>query len=215
MSVMLIGKKVGMTRVYNESGKIVPVTVIQAGPCTVTQVKSEESDRYNALQIGYGDVKPSRRKKPQLERAKKAGIPVKKMYREIRLAEPSEKQVGDELTVADFEEIKFVDVTGTTKGHGFSGVMVRHGFAGLEASHGVERKHRSAGGIGGNTAYAGQSRGIRKGLKMAGQYGNVTCTSKNHEVISIDPEKNLIVVKGNVPGAKDGVLFVSQAKTKR
>lgn len=214
MSTMLIGKKVGMTRIYTDSGRIVPVTVIQAGPCVVTQVKSEESDSYNALQLGYDLVKPSRQKKPQIGRAKKAGIPVSRYLREVRLVEPAANEIGDELTVAEFDEIKYVDVTGTSKGHGFTGAMKRHGFKGLEASHGVERKHRSLGSVGGNAANAGTSRGIRKGKKMSGHHGNVTSTSKNHEVISIDPENHLIVIKGPVPGPKNGLVMVSKAKTK-
>ena len=214
MSAMLLGKKIGMTRVYSDAGKVVPVTVIQAGPCVVTHVKTEESDCYNALQIGFAELKSSRQKKPQIGKAKKAGVPVLKYLREVRLAEPSSKEVGDELTVAEFDEIKYVDITGTTKGHGFTGGMKRYGFKGLEASHGVERKHRSLGSVGGNAANAGTSRGIRKGKKMAGHHGHVTSTSKNLEVINIDSENHLIIVKGAVPGPKNELVMVSKAKTK-
>ena len=214
MTLALLGKKIGMTRVYNEKGVSVPVTVIQAGPCSVIQVKNEKSDGYYSLKIGYRDVKPKRSNKAQIEEAKKANVSLKADFREIRLEKSSEREVGDEITVADFEEIKYVDITGTSKGHGFSGAMKRHGFKGLGASHGVERKHRSLGSIGGNAGNSGGSRGVRKGRKMPGHYGHVTCTSKNHTVISIDTENNLIVVKGPVAGANNGLVWVAKAKTK-
>ncbi len=213
MALSLIGKKVGMTRIYNE-GKSIPVTVIQAGPCTVTQVKSSETDGYDALQIGYGDVKTSQQKKPQLGHAKKSNIPVKKTIREFRLEGAAEHAAGDELTVADFQEIPYVDVTGNSKGKGFAGGMKRHGFKGLEASHGVERKHRSLGSVGGNAANAGTSRGIRKGKKMCGQMGAETSTSRNHKVIDIDTEQNLIIISGAVAGPNNGLVMVKTSKKK-
>ncbi|MCH9022091.1 MAG: 50S ribosomal protein L3 [Planctomycetes bacterium] len=214
MAFALLGKKIGMTRMYDEKGVVMPVTVIQAGPCTVVQVKNEQGDGYNALKIGFNDIKPKKSKKAQIEEAKKANIPLKAIFREFKLDKPSDKSVGDEITVAEFEEIKYVDVTGTSKGRGFAGAMKRHGFKGLGASHGVERKHRSLGSIGGSAGNAGGSRGVRKGKKMPGHYGHATCTTRNHPVISIDIENNLIIVKGPVAGANNGLLMVSKAKTK-
>lgn len=192
MAFALLGKKIGMTRVYDDEGVATPVTVIQAGPCTVVQVKTEQSDGYNALKVGFKDIKPKKAKKAQIEEAKKANIPLKAIFREVKLDKPSEKSVGDEITVAEFEKIKFVDITGTSKGRGFAGAMKRHGFKGLGASHGVERKHRSLGSIGGSAGNAGCSRGVRKGKKMPGHYGHATCTTRNHPVISIDTENNLL-----------------------
>jgi large subunit ribosomal protein L3 len=214
MTAMLIGKKIGMTRVYNDQGVAVPVTVIQAGPCPVVQIKTDAIDGYNALQLGFQDVKPSRRKGPQIGHAKKANVPVKRFLREMASDASSEKEVGEDLTVADFDEIKYVDITGTTKGKGFAGAMKRHGFKGLEASHGVERKHRSMGSIGGSAANAGKSRGVRKGKKMCGHMGHVTSTSKNHLIVAIDREQNLIIVKGPIAGPNNGLVVVSKAKTK-
>ena len=146
---LLLGKKVGMTQVYDESGKLLPVTVIQAGPCVVMQVKTTETDGYNAVQLGFDDVKPSRRKNPQVGHAQKANTAPKKVVREMRLPEEAEPEykVGDSITVSVFAENKSVDVVGTSKGKGFAGVMKRHGFAGFPASHGTERKHRAPGSI--------------------------------------------------------------------
>ena len=146
---MLLGKKVGMTRVYDEAGKLVPATVVQAGPCVVTQIKSIESDGYNAVQIGFDDMKPSRRKKPMIGHSHKASTVPKRFVREIRFPDKSvpEANLGDSMTVADFSDIQRVDVVGTSKGKGFAGVMKRHGFGGFPASHGCERKHRAPGSI--------------------------------------------------------------------
>jgi len=214
MSVMLLGKKVGMTRIYNDSGVIEPVTVIQVGPCTVMQVKNQETDGYDALQLGFEEVKKSRQKSPAIGHAKKAGTTVKKYVRELRLDGPAEQEPGAELTVQVFEGIKYVDVTGTTKGKGFAGVMKRHGFKGMSASHGTERKHRHPGGIGSNSGSAGTGRGIRKGKKMAGHLGHVKHTTKNHRVVDIDVENNLLLVRGSVSGPNNGYLVVRKAKTK-
>ena len=147
--MMMLGKKVGMTRVYDESGRALAVTVIEAGPCTVTQVKTSETDGYNSVQLGYDDVKESRRNKPAIGHAKKAKTVPKRFVREMRLADNSsvEHKVGDEVTVGAFSEVSYVDVTGTSKSKGFAGVMKRHGFGGFPASHGTERKHRAPGSI--------------------------------------------------------------------
>ena len=211
---MLLGKKVGMTQVYDESGKLLPVTVIQAGPCVVMQVKTTETDGYNAVQMGFDDVKPSRRKNPQIGHAQKAGTTPKKFVREMRLpeeAEPSYK-IGDSITVSVFAENKSVDVVGTSKGKGFAGVMKRHGFAGFPASHGTERKHRAPGSISSFASDAGHGGKPKKGKKMAGHMGNRRVTTKNHRLVAIDEEKNLLVVKGAVPGPAGGYCLVRSAK---
>jgi len=211
---MLLGKKVGMTGVYDESGKLLPVTVIQAGPCTVMQVKTVDTDGYNAVQLGYDDVKPSRRKNPQIGHAEKANSVPKKFVREMRLpkdAEP-EYKVGDSLTVSVFADNKYVDVVGTNKGKGFAGVMKRHGFHGFPGSHGTERKHRAPGSIASFASDAGHGGSPKKGKKMAGHMGNHRVTTKNHCLVAVDEEKNLLVVKGSVPGPAGGYCIVRSAK---
>ena len=211
---MLLGKKVGMTQVYDEQGRLLPVTVIQAGPCMVMQVKTVETDGYNAVQLGYDDVKRSRRKKPQVRHAKKARAVPKRFVKEMRLADDVEPeyQAGESITVSTFAEVGHVDVVGTSKGKGFAGVMKRHGFAGFPASHGTERKHRAPGSISSFASDAGHGGNLKKGKKMAGHMGNVRVTSKNHSVVSIDEDKNLLVIKGAVPGASGGYVIVQTAK---
>jgi len=218
MVAALLGKKVGMTRVYTESGNIVPVTVIQVGPCSVLQLKrvSETRDGYNAVQLGFEDVKPHRSTLPMIGHSSKAGTGPKKHVREIRLKEePTDVSLGDVLTVELFESsgTRFVDVVSTSKGKGFMGVMKRYGFGGQPASHGTERKHRSPGSIGGH-ANLGTGRNIKKGKKMSGHMGNVRKTSRNHKVISIDSENNLLVIKGSIPGPNGVYVTVRQSKTK-
>ncbi len=211
---MLLGKKVGMTRVYDESGALVPVTVIEAGPCTITQVKTTETDGYDAIQVGFEDVKPSRRKRPQVGHAEKAGTTPKKFVREWRLLEKPETEFkpGDSLTVSVFAGTKYVDVTGTSKGKGTAGVMKRHGFGGFPASHGTERRHRAPGSQSGYATNRGTSGGPKKGLRMGGRMGTDRVTTKNHSLVSIDEEKNLLVVKGAVPGPAGGYCIVRTAK---
>jgi len=212
---MLLGKKVGMTRMYDENGVSVPVTLIQAGPCAVMQLKTAETDGYYAVQMGFDDVKESRRKKPEVGHAAKADTTPKRFVREDRLETASEYEVGQELTVSVFSEVKYVDVVGTSKGKGFAGVMKRHHFKGMDASHGCERKHRHPGGIGSNSGSSGMSRGIRKGKKMGGHMGAERCTAKNLRVMTIDTENNLIVVKGAVVGANNGYVMIKKAKTSK
>jgi len=214
MTAALLGKKIGMTQIYDENGVMVPVTVIQAGPCPVMQVKTKETDGYWALQLGYDDLKRSRQKAPQIGHAKKASATAKRFIREIRLAEATEKQAGEQLTVDVFDGIQFVDIVGTTKGKGFQGVMRRHGFKGQPASHGCERKHRSPGGIGANSGGRGTSRTIRKGKKMAGHMGFVRCTTRNQRLMGVDKENNILWVKGSIPGPCNGYVVVSRAKVK-
>ncbi len=211
----LLAKKVGMTRVINAEGDVTPVTVMQAGPCTVLQVKNTETDGYNAVQLGFEDVKPHRSTKPLIGHAGKAGTGPKRSSREIRLADEPAVALGDVVTVGAFEEaeVKFVDVVGTTKGKGFAGGMKRWGFGGQLASHGVERKHRSPGSIGGH-ANLGTGRNIKKGKKMAGHMGSARKTERCLELVAVDKENNLLLVKGSVPGPNGGLLFVRQAKTK-
>jgi large subunit ribosomal protein L3 len=207
---MLLGKKIGMTQVYDESGKLQPVTVIQAGPCAVLQVKTTDTDGYNAIQMGYEDLKPSRRKKPQLGHAKHANTAPKKFIREMRLIKDSETKykTGDSITVAAFAESKLVDVIGTSKGKGFAGVMKRHGFGGFPASHGTERKHRAPGSQASYGTDRGHGGNIKKGKKMGGHMGHSRVTTKNHVLLSIDEENNLLLVKGSVPGPAGGYLIV-------
>lgn len=211
---VLLGKKIGMTQVYNQAGKLLPVTVIQAGPCVVTQVKTAESDGYNAIQMGYDDVKTTRRNKPQLGIASKTNTVPKRFVREMRLpadAKP-EYKVGDSITVSIFNENEFVDVIGTSKGKGFAGVMKRYGFGGMPNSHGTERKHRSPGSIASHGTDRGHGGNLHKGKRMGGHLGNCRITTKNHRLIAVDKENNLLVVKGSVPGSADGYCVVRTAK---
>lgn len=211
---MLLGKKVGMTQVYDEQGRLLPVTVIQAGPCIVMQVKTVKIDGYNAVQLGYDEIKAIRRKKPEVGHSKKAGTTPKKYVKEMRLPggeEPAYK-VGDSITVSTFADIKAVDVTGVSKGKGFAGVMKRYRFGGMPGSHGTERKHRSAGSQSGHGTDRGHGGNIKKGKRMSGHMGNVRVTTKNHKVVLIDQEKNLLVVKGPVSGAAGSYVTVRSAK---
>lgn len=211
---MILGKKIGMTQVYDEEGRIVPVTVIQAGPCKVMQVKTSASDGYNAVQLGYDDVKASRIKKPAQGHAQKANATPKRYVREWRMDAETERQPGDEISVKIFEEmgITMVDVSAASKGKGYAGVMKRHGFGGFPASHGTERKHRAPGSIGGHATDRGHSGKIKKGKRMSGRMGNVRVTTKNHQLISVDEEKNLIVIKGPVPGPAGGYVEIRGSK---
>jgi len=211
---ILLGKKVGMTQVYNELGKLVPVSVIQAGPCVVLQVKTTETDGYNAIQLGFDDVKPVRRKIPEIGHAKKANTEPKKFVKEMRLPDDVEREykAGESVTVDVFSEDKSVDVVGTSKGKGFAGVMKRHGFGGFPASHGTERKHRAPGSIASFASDAGHGPGPKKGKRMAGHMGHCRVTTKNHDLVEIDEEKNLLIVKGSIPGPAGGYCIIRSAK---
>lgn len=212
---MLLGKKIGMTQVYNDDGTIIPVTVILAGPCSVMQVKTDETDGYKAIQLGYDDVKKSRIKKPQAGHSKKAGTASMKFVREWRLGnkEETELAAGGEVNVSIFADTKFVDVAGTSKGKGYAGVMKRHGFGGFPASHGCERKHRAPGSISSYASDAGHAGNVKKGKKMAGRMGGERVTTKNHSLVSIDEEKNILVVKGAVAGPSGGYVTINTSKT--
>jgi len=213
----LLGKKIGMTRTYDESGRIMPVTVLQAGPCTVLQVKTAETDGYCAVQLGFEDVKASRVKKPAAGHAAKANTVPKRFVREWRLGgdEAVGLEPGQAVSVEVFEGVKYVDVSGTSKGKGYAGVMKRHGFGGLPASHGTERKHRAPGSIGGHASDCGHGGNLKKGKRMSGRMGGVRVTSKNHRLLYIDAEKHLLVVKGAVPGPAGGYVEIRTAKTHR
>ena len=235
MTKGILGRKVGMTQIYDESGQVIPVTVIQAGPCHVLQVKTEETDGYSAIQLGYLD-----KKRPAQDRSRSSGsqarrserghvtsnlkskrsarrsaagvsLPVKancepkKFVREIR-GETDGYEVGQEITVNDLAELKAVDVTGTSKGRGFAGVMKRHNFSGQRATHGVKKVHRHAGGTG-MSAYPSR---LFKGKRMAGQYGAARVTSRNIKVVKVDEANGLILVNGAVPGPNGGFVVVRE-----
>ncbi|MFH0981374.1 MAG: 50S ribosomal protein L3 [Planctomycetota bacterium] len=215
MKPAILGRKVGMTRVCDANGNVMPVSVVQAGPCTVMQIRSVERDGYHAVQLGFEDAKPHRSTKPLIGHAAGAGTGPKRVHREVRLNEAADVQVGAVLSVAQFEEgqVTYVDVTGVSKGRGFAGVMRRHGFGGLGASHGTERKHRSPGGIGGH-ATRGHGRCVKKGKRMPGHMGNVRITARNQRLVAVDKENNLLLIKGSVPGPTGGLLVIRQAKCK-
>ena len=212
---MLLGKKVGMTQLYDEAGRLIPVTVIQAGPCTITQVKTSESDGYNAVQLGFEDAKPSRQTDPEIGHARKAGTSPKRFVSEWRLPAKADSpyKAGDSINVSVFEGIASVDVVGTSKGKGFAGPMKRYGFKGFPASHGTERKHRAPGSISSHAINAGQGGGLKKGKRMGGHMGHVRVTSKNHALVAVDVENNLLVVKGAIPGPAGGYCIVKKAKS--
>ncbi len=213
---MLLGKKIGMTQVYDEQGKMIPVTVLQAGPCTVLQVKTPQTDGYTAVQLGFEDVKPSRVKQPAAGHAQKANTTPKRLVREWRFAadQTPEYAAGDQVDVSMFEAIRFVDVIGTSKGRGFAGVMKRHGFGGFPASHGTERKHRAAGSISSYASDAGHGGNLKKGKRMAGRMGGDRVTTKHHQLVSVDQENNLLVVKGAVPGPVGGFVEIRSSHTR-
>ncbi len=215
MVAALLGKKIGMTQVYDEAGRSVPVTIIQAGPCPVLQVKTQETDGYDAVQLGFDEVKPHRSTLPEIGHAKKAGTGPKRFVREVRFHEAApESEPGDLWTVDVFDEVQFVDVVGTTKGRGFAGVMRRHHFGGQPASHGVERKHRSPGSISSHGSDLGHGGNLKKGKRMAGQMGNVRRTSRNHVLVGVDKVRNLLLVKGGVPGANGSYVVVQRSVAK-
>ena len=203
MPAAILGRKIGMTRLYTEEGVNVPVTVIQAGPCFVSQVKTAETDGYDAVQLAFDNVKPRNSTMPLIGHDAAAGIGPKRIHREVRLdsGEAASYETGQEIKADAMAEIKFVDVIGQSKGKGFQGPMKRHGFAGQEASHGVERKHRSPGSVGGRSSNLGTGK-PKKGIRMAGHMGDERVTVRSLPIIKIDSEKNLIMVKGPVPGHK-------------
>ena len=200
----IIGKKIGMTQIFDEMGNVIPVTVIEAGPCVVAQKKTAQNDGYDAIQLGFMDAKAKRMNKPEKGHFEKSGLQIKKHLKEFRLEDCNGYNVGDVITVDTFAAGEKVDVTGMTKGHGYSGVVKRWNCHKLRMTHGVGPVHRQPGSMGANSS---PSR-IFKNKKMAGQYGNEQVTVQNLKVVKIDSEKNLIAVKGAIPGAKDGIVFI-------
>ena len=214
MVAALLGKKIGMTRVYDDQGVMCPVTVVQAGPCSVLAVKSADgADGYNAIQLGFQDLKPARATRPLIGHAKRAGVSPKKYAREVRIPNPADYEMGQELSVASFGEtdVKLVDVTGVSKGRGFAGAMKRHGFGGLRASHGTERKHRAPGSISSHGSDLGHGGNVKKGKKMAGHMGNVRRTVSGQRLVAVDTENHLLLIKGAVPGPNGGLVLVRES----
>jgi large subunit ribosomal protein L3 len=203
----VLGEKLGMTQVFDDEGRIVPVTVVQAGPCVVTRVRTPEADGYTAVQLGYGQIDPRKVNKPRTGHFDKAGVTPRRYVVELRTDNATEYELGQEITVDVFEAGQRIDVTGTSKGKGTAGVMKRHGFKGLGASHGTQRKHRSPGSIGG-CATPGR---VFKGLRMAGRHGNARTTVQNLTVHAVDAGKGLLLIKGAVPGPNGGLLLVRNA----
>ena len=201
----LIGKKIGMTSVFSADGKNIPCTVIEVGPCVVTQVKTLEKDGYKAYQLGFGEAKENRTSQPMMGIFKKAGTTPKKYLAEFKFDE--EYNLGDTITVEIFNDCKFVDVIGTSKGKGFQGVVKRHGFGGVgQTTHGQHNRARKPGSIGA-CSYPAK---VFKGMRMGGQMGNERVTVQNLQVIKVMPEHNLLLVKGSVPGAKGSILLIEK-----
>ena len=203
----LLGEKLGMTQVWDADNRVVPVTVVKAGPCVVTQVRSIEKDGYAAVQIAFGDIDPRKVNKPEKGHFEKAGTTPRRHLVELRTSDAAEYAAGQEITAEVFESGQKIDVMGTSKGKGFAGVMKRHNFKGLGAGHGVQRKHRSPGSIG---ACATPGR-VFKGVRMAGRMGHERVTVQNLTVHAIDAEKGLLLIKGAVPGPNGGLVLVKTA----
>ncbi|GAA5129860.1 50S ribosomal protein L3 [Pseudonocardia adelaidensis] len=203
----ILGTKLGMTQVFDENNRVVPVTVVQAGPNVVTQVRTPETDGYTAVQLAYGAIDPRKVNKPRTGHFAKAGVTPRRHLVELRTADAGEYTVGQEITAEVFDAGATVDVVGTSKGKGTAGVMKRHGFGGLGASHGTQRKHRSPGSIGG-CATPGR---VFKGLRMAGRMGNVRTTTQSLTVHRVDTENGLLLIKGAIPGPRGGLVLVKTA----
>ncbi len=200
----VLGEKLGMTQVWDENNRVVPVTVVKAGPCVVTQVRTPDTDGYSAVQLGFGAVDPRRVNKPDAGHFAKAGVAPRRHLVELRTLDAGDYTLGQEVGADTFEAGDVVDITGTTKGKGFAGTMKRHGFGGVSASHGAHRNHRKPGSIG---ACATPAR-VFKGLRMAGRMGTVRQTTQGLKVHAVDAERGLILIKGAVPGPKGGVVFL-------
>jgi large subunit ribosomal protein L3 len=209
----ILGKKVGMTQIFDERGVVIPVTVIEAGPCFVAQIKTTERDGYTAVQMGFAESKPKHLTKPQLQHLRKSNLPPLRFLREFRAnaEDVTSLQEGQEITVDVFEEGEFVDVTGTSKGKGFAGVVKRYGFRGGPKTHGQTDRHRAPGAIG-----ACKTPGrVFKGKRMPGRMGGGRVTVQGLKVVLVDPERNLLAVRGAVPGAKNGLVMIRQARKTR
>jgi len=207
----ILGRKVGMTQIFDESGRVIPVTIVEAGPCYVTQIKTEERDGYRAIQLGFEETKKSRLTKPEQGHLERSGVPSLRHLREIRVDDVSVYHEGQRLEVSQFKVGDRVDVVGTSKGRGFAGVVKRYGFRGGPKTHGQSDRTRAPGSIG-----AGTTPGrVVKGLRMAGRMGNQRVTVQNLRVVLVDPERNLLAVRGAVPGARGGMLMIREAIKRR
>ncbi len=204
----ILGKKVGMTQLFDEKGEVVPVTVIEAGPCYVTQIKTQDSDGYQAVQLGFEETKPKRLTKGQRGHLEQNELPLLRYLREVRVKEATDYEVGQKITVDIFEAGERVDVVGKTKGRGFAGSVKRHGFRRQPRTHGQSDRERAPGSIGATTGTAR----VFKGKRMAGRMGNARVTSQNLLVALVDPERNLLAVRGSVPGPKGGLVLVKPAR---
>ena len=203
MKKAIIGKKVGMTQIFDETGKVIPVTVVEAGPCVVTQKKTEETDGYTAVQLGFEDIKEAKLTKPEAGHLKKAGVEAKKYLKEFKLDNAAEMNVGDVIKADAFQAGDMIDVTGISKGHGYQGVVKRHGAGRVDMTHGGGPVHRHAGSMGALDAAR-----IFKGKIGAGQMGNEQVTVQNLEVVKVDAELNMIVIRGAIPGPKGGLVYL-------
>ncbi len=203
----ILGTKLGMTQVFDENNRIVPVTVVKAGPNVVTQVRDKDLDGYTAVQLAFGAIDPRKVNKPESGHFGKAGVTPRRYLAELRTTDATEYELGQEITAEVFEAGQVIDATGTTKGKGTAGVMKRHGFKGLGASHGTQRKHRSPGSIGG-CATPGR---VFKGLRMAGRMGHMRVTTQNLTVHQVEAESGFILIKGAIPGPKGGLVFLKSA----
>jgi large subunit ribosomal protein L3 len=203
----ILGTKLGMTQVFDENNRIVPVTVVKAGPNVVTQIRTQDDDGYSAVQLAFGEIDPRKVNKPRTGHFAKAGVTPRRFLAELRTTDADSYELGQEITAEVFEAGVKVDVTGKSKGKGFAGVMKRHNFRGLGAGHGTQRKHRSPGSIGG-CATPGR---VFKGLRMAGRMGNERVTTQNLTVHAVDAEKGLLLIKGAVPGPNGGLVLVRTA----
>jgi large subunit ribosomal protein L3 len=203
----VLGEKLGMTQVWDENNRVVPVTVVKAGPCVVTQVRTNDNDGYESVQIAFGEIDPRKVNKPLKGHFAKADVTPRRHLVELRTPDASEYTLGQEIKAEAFEAGERVDVSATSKGKGFAGVMKRHGFHGLRATHGVHKKHRSPGSIGG-CATPGR---VFKGLRMAGRMGGEQVTTQNISVHAIDTDRGLILLKGAVPGPKGGLVLIRNA----
>lgn len=204
----ILGKKVGMTRIFNERGEVIPVTIIEAGPCYVAQCKTIERDGYNAVQLGFEEVPSRKLTRPEMEHLRKKGLPALRYLRELRLKKNESFSEGQKITVDVFQVGELVDIMGFSKGRGFAGGMKRHGFSGGPITHGQSDRQRSPGSIG---ASATPGR-VYKGLRMAGHMGNDRVTAESLEVVMVDAERNLLAVRGGVPGSKGGLLVIREAR---
>lgn len=206
----ILGKKVGMTQVFDESGEVIPVTIIEAGPCFVTQKKTVKQDGYTAIQLGFKEVKPKRLTQPQRGHLRRNNLPPLRYLREIRMSEGDleDYEEGQKISIGIFEVGEIVDVVGTSKGRGFAGVVKRHGFRGGPKTRGQSDRHRAPGSIGQSTT-PGR---VFKGKRMPGRMGNQRVSAQDLQVVLVDPQRNLLAVKGSVPGARNGLLLIKEAR---